>query len=173
MSHSISNIEEFVQKVKAARQGNLDLSADEDLSIAVMNLISLEEHFFFSGEKTGDPSYYDLLREVREIRKVMLKKLLPTYNGEDWCISKHLLASSMRLMEVGTKQLGAGQQENSREMFSHAFKLYGLFWAVASGTLKGRVEIQQSLHDTSLPEGKTIADRFSALVKKALDCCRE
>lgn len=30
-----------------------DLSSDQDLSIAIMNLISIEEHLVFSGAKTG------------------------------------------------------------------------------------------------------------------------
>ena len=34
-----------------------DLSSAEDLSIAVMNLISLEEHFFFTAVKTEKNEY--------------------------------------------------------------------------------------------------------------------
>jgi hypothetical protein len=39
------------------------------------------------------------------MRKELLAKIIKEYEGENWCISKHLLASSMRLMEVGTKML--------------------------------------------------------------------
>jgi len=40
-------IEEILDKIKKLEKGEeLDLSSDEDLSIAVMNLISIEEHFF-------------------------------------------------------------------------------------------------------------------------------
>ena len=50
-----SEVQKLLNKVKAVEKGeNLDLSSDEDLSIAVMNLISIEEHLFFSGGKTGD-----------------------------------------------------------------------------------------------------------------------
>lgn len=67
------NFEELKQKVEAFKQNNsVDLSLEEDLSIAVMNLISLEEHFFFSGAKTKKDDYYDMLHEVREMRKVLL-----------------------------------------------------------------------------------------------------
>ncbi|MBR6327256.1 MAG: hypothetical protein IKR60_00065, partial [Alphaproteobacteria bacterium] len=48
--------------------------------------------------------YYDLIKEIRETRKNLLQKIIPSYEGEVWCMSKHLLATSMRLMEVGTKQ---------------------------------------------------------------------
>ena len=70
-------IKQFVEKVeKLKREHKLDLSSDEDLSIAVMNLVSLEEHFFFTGAKTGKEKYYDLLGKVREIRKELLKKIV-------------------------------------------------------------------------------------------------
>ena len=64
-----------IAEMKAA--GQVDLSSDEDLSLAVMNLISLEEHFFMTGEKTGKPEYFDVLNEVRAMRKELLEKLLP------------------------------------------------------------------------------------------------
>jgi hypothetical protein len=50
--------------------------------------------------------------------------------GEVWCISKHLLAASMRLMEVGTKALGAGNKEDAYSMFEKAYDLYSLFWGL-------------------------------------------
>ena len=58
-------IDEFIKKVQSNKQNELDLSSDEDLSIAIMNLISIEEHFFFTGAKTGKPEYYDLLSTAR------------------------------------------------------------------------------------------------------------
>ena len=116
---------------KLKKDHKLDLSADEDLSIAIMNLVSIEEHFFFTAEKTEDKKYYDLLAGVREIRKSLLKKLVrDKTEGEVWCISKHLLASSMRVMEVGTKELGRGHKKEAYELFEKAYELYSLFWGV-------------------------------------------
>jgi hypothetical protein len=120
-----------MKKVEAAKaSGTVDLSLDEDLSIAIMNLISLEEHFFFTGEKTKKDHYFDFLEEVREVRKVMLAKMMPKNEGETWCISKHLLAASMRLMEVGTKLNGSGKKEEAKEFFDNAYKVYALFWGL-------------------------------------------
>ena len=97
----IQNVKEFVEKIDATKKVNpKDLSSDQDLTIAIMNLISIEEHLVFSGAKTGKTSFYDLIQEVRELRKTLMQKIIPEYEGEVWCISKHLLASSMRLMEV-------------------------------------------------------------------------
>ena len=89
----MENIDQFIKKVNEGKQGQLDLSSDEDLSIAIMNLISIEEHFFFTGAKTGKPEYYDLLNTAREMRKDLLKRIIKEYEGEVWCISKHLLSA--------------------------------------------------------------------------------
>jgi len=93
---SIKNLLNKVDEV--TKEKKLDLSSDEDLSIAIMNLVSIEEHLFFTSQKTGKSSYLDLLNEVRSMRKDLLKEIIKDYEGEVWCISKHLLASSMRLM---------------------------------------------------------------------------
>ena len=123
-------LDEYMQQVKKIEKGHkLDLSSDEDLSIGIMNLISIEEHLFFTANKTGKESYYDLLYEVREMRKVLLKEIIKDYEGEVWCISKHLLAASMRLMEVGTKAL-ANDRAHAVQLFEQSYNLYNLFWAL-------------------------------------------
>ena len=87
------------RKIEALKKsGTIDLSAEEDLSIAVMNLISLEEHFFFTGMKTENAEYFDFMDEVRSTRKALLEKLIDKHEGETWCITKHLLATTMRLL---------------------------------------------------------------------------
>jgi glutaredoxin len=95
-----------------------------------MNLISIEEHLFFTANKTGNDKYYYLLNEIREMRKELLKEIIITYEGEVWCISKHLLSSSMRLMEVGTKTLGKGETEKAKSLFEKSYRLYKMFWEI-------------------------------------------
>src|SRR4030042_2910230 len=123
-------IRQLLEKVKQSKGGKLDLSSDEDLSIAIMNLISIEEHFFFTGAKTGKSEYYDLLSTAREMRKELLKKIVKDPEGEVWCISKHLLAATMRLMEVGTKYLSQGKNVEAQDLFYKAYDLYSLFWGI-------------------------------------------
>ncbi|MDO8468786.1 MAG: hypothetical protein Q7S29_03455, partial [Candidatus Peribacter sp.] len=66
-------LQAFIDKVdNMKKQEKMDLSSDQDLSIAIMNLISIEEHFFFTGMKTDAPEYFDLMEEVREMRKALL-----------------------------------------------------------------------------------------------------
>lgn len=59
-----------------------------------------------------------------------MQKIIPSYEGEVWCISKHLLASAMRLMEVGTKQQSLNHPEEAYRLFNQAYELYCLFWGL-------------------------------------------
>lgn len=168
-------IEEFLKKVAESKNGKLDLSSDEDLSIAIMNLISIEEHFFFTGAKTGKPEYYDLLGQVREMRKDLLKKIIKDYEGEVWCISKHLLAASMRLIEVGTKYFSQGKKEEAQDLFSKAYDLYSLFWGLNMKLLNvsdiKKVENNQlNIRDKGK---KGFLGKLGDIVKKAINCCIE
>ena len=132
----IKNVKEFVEKYDAAKKVNpKDLSSDQDLTIAIMNLISIEEHLVFSGAKTEKTSFYDMIQDIREMRKNLMQKVIPAYEGEVWCISKHLLATSMRLMEVGTKQQSLNNKEEAYKLFNQAYELYCIFWGLNMGMI--------------------------------------
>ena len=169
-------INKFVEKVeKLKKEHKLDLSSDEDLSIAIMNLVSLEEHFFFTGAKTGKEKYYDLLGKVREIRKELLKKIVKDAEGEVWCISKHLLAASMRLIEVGTKELTKGNKKEAEDLFSKAYDLYSLFWGINLqvidiGQIKKINDNQINKDDKNKDD---LTKRLNKLVQDLIDCCEE
>lgn len=166
----------MVEKVdKMKKDHELDLSSDQDLSIAIMNLVSIEEHFFFTGAKTGDAKYYDLLNEIREMRKSLLKKIIKEYEGEVWCISKHLLAASYRLMEVGTKAQGNGKKEDAQEMFQKAYDLYSLFWGLNMKLINpGEIKkIDDGALNKDDKEKKGMTGRLGALVQKVINCCIE
>ena len=125
------SLDALIGRVEALKtSGSVDLSTEEDLSIAIMNLISLEEHFFFTGAKTGKPEYFDLLQEVRSIRKELLARMVDRHEGETWCITKHLLATTMRLIEVGTKLHSDGKKDDAKEILDRAYRTYSLFWAL-------------------------------------------
>lgn len=187
------DVKEFVERVDAGKKMNpKDLSSDQDLTIAIMNLISIEEHLVFSGAKTGKTSFYDLVENVRELRKNLMQRVIPEYEGEVWCISKHLLASSMRLMEVGTKQQSLKNTKLAYSLFDQAYELYCLFWGLNMKMLdvKDVKWVEDNLEDikkisASLEENRTSADKIErkenvgvmgkmkAFVKKAVDCCIE
>lgn len=173
--NNLPSMQELLKKVEECKKGTVDLSSDEDLSIAIMNLISIEEHFFFTGAKTGKPEYFDLLNTARSIRKDLLGKIVKNPEGEIWCISKHLLATSMRLMEVGTKQQAQGNKQEALDLFEKAYQLYALFWGlnlklIAVGPVKAIDESALNTHDINK---QSILDKLGAVVKKVINCCIE
>ena len=156
------SLEEMVQKIDDSKKVNpLDLSSDQDLSIALMNLVSLEEHFFFSGAKTKQPGFYDL----------------------------HLLAASMRLYEVGTKAIGAGNKKDAYKMFEKAYELYSLFWGLnmkmidLAGVKKMEPELYTAAIDKDakkekdvkkqMSESRSTVQKLGDWVKNAVNCCIE
>ncbi len=154
-------VQSWIEKLK---NKEFDLSKQEDLSIALMNLISLEEHFYFSSMKTGNKVYLDMLNSTRALRKTLLKKIVKNPKGEEWCISKHLLASSMRLIEVGTKELQDNEEE-ANFYFKAAFELYSLFFAINTNIIE--------IKDIKSKEPGLFKTKISEIVKKIVDCCKE
>ena len=158
--------DEIIQKVEELKKsGGVDLSTEEDLSLAVMNLVSLEEHFFFTAEKTKKAEYFNFLDEVRSIRKNLLARLVDRHEGETWCISKHLLATTMRLIEVGTKLHSSGKKNKAQETFDYAYRVYSLFWALRLKLIsaEGFRKIAAEEKPWSLED----------IVSKLVDCCDE
>ena len=183
----IKDVKSLLQRVEeVTKQKELDLSSGEDLSIGVMNLISIEEHLFYTSQKTKDKKYLDLLDEVRRMRTELLKEIIKDYEGEVWCISKHLLAASMRIMEVGTKELKKNNKEKAWDLFDKSYKLYSLFWGLNLGVVgtkdakrstKNEEEILLTNDPTTEHRSPTtnisFFSKLGALVQKAIDCCRE
>ncbi|KKP79797.1 MAG: hypothetical protein A2271_02345 [Candidatus Moranbacteria bacterium RIFOXYA12_FULL_35_19] len=175
-NNPIKNLNELIEKVDTMKkQDKLDLSSDQDLSIAIMNLVSIEEHFFFTGTKLNKPEYFDLLQEVRKMRGELLRKIVKEPEGEVWCISKHLLAASMRLMEVGTKQQGMGKKEEARELFGKAYDLYSLFWGINMKVISTDEvkKIDEQALDKNDKAKSGFMGKLGELVRKAIDCCIE
>lgn len=186
------SVKEFVERVDAAKKKNpKDLSSDQDLTIAIMNLISIEEHLIFSGAKTGKTGFYDMVQEVRELRKNLMLKIIPSYEGEVWCISKHLLAASMRLMEVGTKQQSMNRKEEAYQLFNQAYELYCLFWGLNMNLVNidgakwqgdSLEKVQQEVAEIKAavqpdkeipPTDSSMFGKLKSVIRKAVDCCIE
>ena len=187
------SVKEFVERVDQAKKKNpKDLSSDQDLTIAIMNLISIEEHLIFSGAKTGKSSFYDMVQDVRELRKNLMLKIIPSYEGEVWCISKHLLATAMRLMEVGTKQQSMGHKDEAYQLFNQAYDLYCLFWGLNMNLVDAKdiawkpdnlEDVKKEVEalkmaapvkkETAAPADASLFGRLKSIVRKAVDCCIE
>lgn len=161
----------FVATISEIKEKNkLDLSAGEDLSIALMNIVSLEEHSFFSFVKTQDEKFLEILETCRELRKRLLAKIVKKDDSEKWCMSKHLLASSMRLYEVGNRYLHEEQIDEAKQSYIDAAELYALFWKLNFNQDTGRKEIMTQ--NSIGYEDKEKKSVFSG-IKKLLECCKE
>lgn len=164
MNDKLPTFSEFLAKVEALKNhSGVDLLVAEDLSLAVMNLISLEEHFFFTGVKTKQDEYFNTSLEIREIRKGLLAELMPNHEGETWCISKHLLSATMRLIEVGNKFQAENKKDQAKVMFERAYQVYSIFWAlklklISAPTIKATAQNSSQLED---------------LVSQLANCCDE
>ena len=190
------DLKEFIERIDQTKKLNpKDLSSDQDLTIGIMNLISIEEHLMFSGAKTEKTGYYDLIEKVRELRKNLMQKIIPQYEGEVWCISKHLLSSSMRLMEVGTKQQSLGNKEQAYELFNQSYELYCLFWGLnmnmlnlenikwveddvksikeISDAIKKDPVVENEIKDVDKNDNKKIFSNLKNTIKKLVNCCIE
>ena len=156
-------VKNFIKKINEIKEkSSLDISAWEDLSIGLMNLVSLEEHCFFSYVKTQDNKFLEMLDIVRELRKKLLALIVKKDDeSEKWCMSKHFLASSMRLFEVGNRLLHERKEKEAKEMYKDAAELYGLFWTLNINSKK-KIEIKN----------KDAKGVFSS-IKKLLECCME
>ena len=127
----MTTFETFLARIeKLHEKSGIDLSSAEDLAFAVMNVVSLEEHFVMTALKTGRDEYFDTASEVRETRKKLLAELMPEHQGETWCASKHLLAATIRLIEVGMKYRSDGDALRAKGKFEQAYRLFAIFWAL-------------------------------------------
>ena len=181
----ITNGEELAKKINEMKDNTLDLASGEDLSIGIMNLISLEEHFFFSYGKTKDSKFLDMLNDVRKMRAELLKEIIKDPEGEVWCISKHLLAASMRIMEVATKKLKSNETELAKSLFDKSYNLYSLFWALNLKIIDVK-DVKSGIPETdvNVPTGEpkekvinhpntSIFSKIGNVVKNLVDCCKE
>ena len=179
----INDVKSLLAKVEeVTKQKDLDLSSGEDLSIGIMNLISIEEHLFYTSQKTKDKKYLDLLDEIRRMRTELMKEIIKDYEGEVWCISKHLLAASMRLMEVGTKELKKNNKDKAWDLFDKSYKLYSLFWGINLGVVgnkdlklksDNKDEVKYIDEKRQEKDKESVFSKLGTLVQKAIDCCRE
>jgi len=161
--------EDLLKKIKKFKDADkIDLSSKEDLAIAVMNLISIEEHLFFTYGKTNKEKYLELLNEVRQTRKKYLAEIVKNPEGEIWCISKHLLASTMRLMEVGTKMLNDDKKDEAKDLFEKALNLWNIFWGLNLNLLDVK-DVAPDDEDKKV----SVFETLGKIVNKILDCCRE
>ena len=119
--------------------------------------------------KTGKDEYFNLLETIREMRKQLLGMMIKQTEGEVWCISKHLLAASMRLMEVGTKMQSRKQLDSAKDMFKKSYELFSLFFAIRLKLVDLPDIKRENLDENNLDKPWT----KDKIMTELLDCCKE
>lgn len=113
-----------IEKMDAKKRANpLDLSADQDLTVALMNLAAIEEC-----GATGD-----LLQWVREIKSDLILRIVSDTALID--LSGNLLAVAMRYCENGNRQMESGKISDGYISFDMAYGVYSVFWGVNMGLI--------------------------------------
>jgi hypothetical protein len=89
------------------------------------------------------------------------------------------LAASMRVMEVGTKELKKGNKKKAWDLFEKSYKLYSLFWGINLGIVKTdkikRADSEVSFIDEKARKSDSVSllSKLGKIVQKAIDCCKE
>ena len=76
----------------------------------------------------------------------------------------------MRLMEVGTKELSKKNIDESNMFFQKAFDLYSLFFAINTNMVEAK---ELSNLDKEEKNKSSMLSKFSLVIKKIVDCCKE
>ena len=103
---------------------NADIGLIDDLIELCKNLVSIESHAFGSYQSTKDEKYLDIMTITREIRTRYLSLIVKESKSQEWCLSKHLCESIMRLQEINTRFLSTGQKEDAKICIEDAESLH-------------------------------------------------
>lgn len=102
----------------------LDLSSDQDLTIAIMNLIAIED---MCGGKLSDM--------VCAMRQNLMRRVVN--KADDMDVTVALLGGAMRRMGAGNRAMDCGDTALAYRMYDDAYGLYSLFWGVVMGMVSG------------------------------------
>ncbi len=114
------NLKCLVENADALKKVNpLDLSADQDLTIALMNLVAVEN--IAPNSQVGEM--------VRDIRKKLMARMIADENTQ----AREYLSQVANKMGVANKLLETGDKKTAYEMYDVAYESYVLFLATVYG----------------------------------------
>ena len=117
-----TSMKQMVERADMAKKVNpLDLSSDQDLTIALMNLIVLEDL---------SVNYPELYSMVHDMRVELMSRVVHGADDVRYA-SKYLLGDAMRLIDGGNKS-------GNYDYYDRAYELYSLFWGLNMGLIDMR-----------------------------------
>lgn len=92
-----------------------DLGLKSEMSMAIANLVNMEEHLSMTVASTGDIKHLEVLSEIRKLRANYMKQYVGNVKlrGQLWCFLKHTFATAYRLTEVSTKNFALGNKDEA------------------------------------------------------------
>ena len=116
------NVKNLVEAADAKRKVNpLDLSSDQDLTIALINLVAIED-MAPSGE---------VAQMVRGIREKLMSKMVAD-DDKHSCAHEFLSNAALKMKE-GDDAQKSGDDKLAREMYDAAYDAYVMFLATIYG----------------------------------------
>ena len=120
-----SDIRQRVELADKNKKVNpLDLSSDQDLTIAIMNLIAIED---MCGGKLSDMGC--------AMRQNLMRRVVN--KADDMDVTVALLGGAMHRMGAGNRAMDCGDTALAYRMYDDAYGLYSLFWGVVMGMVSG------------------------------------
>ena len=121
-------IKQVVQADDVKKVNKLDLSSDQDLTIGLMNLISIERYI----ENNVAHDYSQLKLMVTDLRVGLMGKIVKKSDKKFDALCD-LLGRSAMMMNDGFRALENKNRVRAYELFDAAFEVYSMFWGVCMG----------------------------------------
>lgn len=126
-----STLRKHIEMADMAKKSNrLDLSSDQDLTVGLMNLLSIEEYIKL--HTTND--YAGLLDMVVGIRMRLMERIVNS-SDKNKDTMERLLTESMSCIDDGVHLLSSGDNDTAYALFDDAYAKYSLFWGLNMGLI--------------------------------------
>lgn len=120
------NLRQMIQYADDKKKVNpLDLSSDQDLSIALMNLLAIEDI-------VGNNSEFGA--EIQDMRTELMSRIVPPCDVR-WPMAVDLLAGATRLMNDGFREMSRKNKQQAYDLFDRSYELYAMFWGLNMGLI--------------------------------------
>lgn len=111
-----------IESADNAKKVNLlDLSADQDLSIALMNMMAVEKY-------AADFGCAEIYSHINMVRQGLLKRILRDRTIFD--IAERILLASVLQLNAAVRFQDAGDMDSAYAGFNMAYELYSVFWGL-------------------------------------------
>ena len=100
----------------------LDLSSDQDLTVALINLIAIEDF-------VPDSQIAQMIHQIRvKLMQPIVDKAV--IDGDVWQVLEKILSSVGALIHIGNQALQRGDKAAAYRAYDDAYEAYAMFWGL-------------------------------------------